>query len=181
MKLRDIKEQTPEQMFEQDRITLMGRCARMIRLEKLGAPQQILTNEASLITKALVNMRPRDIAQAMHDFPSFVARVERAVKEAEDENPMPVEDKWDWLLDPDTPEAMVDDELFSLGLNPEKLRKDGLTFVRSLFVCDSCGRDRPHVHVDACDGAHRCKQVDGALRCCKWEGHFAKKNPHVMV
>ena len=168
--------------YERDRNRLMARYARMIRLEKLDAPRQLLTDEATLITRALENMRPRDIAQAMHDFPSFVAKTERLMKEVEAENPMPEPSEHDWLLDPDTPQEQVDEELRRLGADPEEVGKRGSEFVRKLLVCESCGRDRPHVHVDACDGEHRCKQVDGALRCCKWEGHYSrKKNPHVMV
>lgn len=163
---------------EQARRSLMGRCARMLRLEKLGAPEFILGKEEELVAKAIAAMRPRDVAQAMHEFPSFVARVERMMKEVEAEHPHdPQLD--DSLLDPDTPIEDVDRELRELGVDPEELAVRGVAFVATL-LCASCGAKKPHVHTSACEGEYRCETRDRAIRCTKWTGHFAKKNPHVL-
>jgi hypothetical protein len=164
---------------ETARRSLMGRCARMMRLEKLGAPAQILEGEEKLVAKAVAAMRPRDVAQAMHDFPGFVARVERAMKEIEDEHP--VDDGLDDpLLDPDMPVEEVDNQLREMGLDPEKLEADGIQFMKTL-ICADCEATKPRVHMSKCDGAHRCDTADGALRCVKWAGHYSRKtSPHVM-
>ena len=76
---------TPPQM-------LMSRCHRFLRLEKLGAPDVVIEEERRLIMKAVLDCKPEEIAHAMRDFPSEVARYERIAAQVDAENPPYPED-----------------------------------------------------------------------------------------
>lgn len=67
---------------------LIERCARFLRLEELEAPTMVLDGERKLIQRAVAECTPDDIAYAMRDFPSAVARLRRIAAEVEAENPV---------------------------------------------------------------------------------------------
>lgn len=181
---RNTKAMSPDELRHYHRSALMSRCARMMRLEKLNAPSTILEDEEKLIAKVMKDIRPRDVAQAMHDFPGFVAKFERAMKEIEAENPVPepdhVDADADRFLDPDTPIEEINDAIREAGGDPERIGADGVAFIATL-ICSDCEARKGYLHAGKCDGEYRCPTDDGDLRCGKWTGHPMKKSGHVMI
>jgi len=68
------------------------RCARYLRLEKIGAPDMIVDEEARLIEEAAKVLTGAELAHAMRDFPSAVARLQRIEAQVEAEHPPYPED-----------------------------------------------------------------------------------------
>lgn len=79
-------------------LLFIERCWRLIRLKQLGGPEQVQESARKLIKESVQELSGDEIAQAMQDFPSTVAKLQRIDREVEAAHP------WDPNAEPEDPE-----------------------------------------------------------------------------